>query len=286
MSRSDPTRIDAPPGTLVRFVGLTFLLSWGVFLPVVLDIVPVERATPLAVASIVGPTVAALLLTWRTDGQSGVRRLLARLVRVRVPLRWYAATLLPVGLGLLGWWVLRTTAGAGPLGQFGGDVGRLPLPVVVALFLVSSLGSGALGEELGWRGYALPRLQARFGALEASIVLGAVWAVWHLPVFALTGAGDAHPFEWYLLRLLAISILMTWVFNHTRGSVLHAVLLHASVNGTEAFVSGTLQTPLLEFRYGQVMTLLMVAAALLVVAAWGRDLTGHPRPLTADTQAR
>lgn len=286
MTQLDPTRIDSPPETLIRFVGLTFLLSWGVFAPVVFGIVPAEQATPLAVASIFGPTVAALVLTWRTDGRAGVRRLLARLVRVRVPVRWYVATLIPVGLGLLGWWLLRTTAGAGPLGQFGGDLGTFPFPVIVALFLISSLGSGAIAEELGWRGYALPRLQSRFGALRASLLLGSVWAVWHLPVFVLMDAGSTLSFEWYLPRLLAISVLLTWVFNHTRGSVLHAVLLHAAVNGTEAFVSGTLDTPLLKIRFGQVMTVLTVATALLVVGLWGRELTRDTRPSATNAQAR
>jgi membrane protease YdiL (CAAX protease family) len=159
MTRSDSTRIDAPLGALIRFVGLTLLLSWGVFLPVVLGFVPVERATPLVVSSIFGPSVAALVLTWRTDGTVGVRRLLARLVRVRVTLRWYAATLLPVVLGVLGWGILRATGRASALGQFGGDLASLPLPVIVAMFLTSCLGSGALAEELGWRGYALIRLQ-------------------------------------------------------------------------------------------------------------------------------
>lgn len=217
MTRSAPTRIDAPSGTLVRFVALTFLLSWGVFLPVVFGLVTVERATPLAVVSVLGPTVAALVLTWRADGRAGLRQLLARLVRVRIPLRWHAATLLPIALGLFGWWVLRVTGGAGPLGRFGGELGSLPLPIVIALFLVSSLGSGALAEELGWRGYALPRLQVRFSALGASLLLGSVWAVWHLPVFVLTDAGSVFPFEWYLPRLIAISVLMTWVFDHTLG---------------------------------------------------------------------
>jgi membrane protease YdiL (CAAX protease family) len=277
MPTHDPIRIRAPPGTLGRFVGLTLLLSWGPLLPVALGVVPVARATPLALAAILGPSLAALALTWRADGPAGVRRLLARLVRVRVPLRWYAATLLPVALGLFGWWLLRVTVGVGPLGRFGGDVGRLPLPVVFALFLVSSVGSGALAEELGWRGYALPRLQHRFDPLVASLLLGTGWAVWHLPVFVLTDAGHTLPFGWYLPRLLAISVLLTWLFDNTRGSVLHAVLLHAAVNGTEAFVSGTLATPLLELRYGQVMTLLTVAAALLVVGGWGRDLTGRTR---------
>lgn len=286
MTQLDPTRIDSPPETLIHFVGLTFLLLWGVFAPVVFGIVPAEQATPLAVASIFGPTVAALVLTWRTDGRAGVRRLLARLVRVRVPVRWYVTTLIPVGLGLLGWWLLRTTAGAGPLGQFGGDLGTLPFPVIVALFLISSLGSGAIAEELGWRGYALPRLQSRFGALRASLLLGSVWAVWHLPVFALMDAGSTLSFEWYLPRLLAISVILTWVFNHTRGSVLHAVLLHAAVNGTEAFVSGTLDTPLLKIRFGQVMTILTVATALLVVGLWGRELTRDTRPPATNAQAR
>lgn len=287
MTQSDPTQTDAPPGTIVRFVAITFLLSWGVFLPVAFGLVPVERILPLATLSIVGPSVAALVLTWRAGGRSGVRQLLARLIRVRVPLRWYAAALLPVGLGLIGWWLLRTTAGAGPLGQFGGDLGTLPLPVIVALFLISSIGSGALGEELGWRGYALPRLQAHFDAFGSSLILGTVWAVWHLPLFAFTDAGSTISFGWYLPRVVAISVLLTWVFNHTRGSVLHAVLLHGAANGTEAFVSASLDTPLLDIQYGQVMTLLTIAATLVVVALWGRDLTSDPqRSIPADAQAR
>ncbi|WP_193310413.1 CPBP family intramembrane glutamic endopeptidase [Halorubrum halophilum] len=286
MAIPDPTRIDAPPAILIQFFGLTFLLSWGAFLPVVFGLVPVASATPLVIASIFGPTIAALVLTWRADGSTGLQRLLARLVRVRVPIRWFVAALLPVGLGLLGWWVLYLTAGAGPLGQFGGDLGRLPTPIIVALFLVSSLGSGALAEELGWRGYALPRLQARFDALGASLLLGAVWAVWHLPVFLLTDAGTTLPFGWYLPRLLALSVLLTWVFDHTRGSVLHAVLLHAAVNGTEAFVSASLDTPLLELRYGQAMTLLTVAAALVVIVVWGWELGDPRQPTVGDAQER
>ncbi|MEF8973582.1 MAG: hypothetical protein V5A15_01725 [Haloarcula sp.] len=104
-------------------------------------------------------------------------------------------------------------------------------------------------------------------------------------LFAFTDARNTVSFGWCLPRMLAISVLLTWVFNHTRGSVLHVVLLHGAVNRTEAFVTASLDTPFLDVRYGQVMTLLTVAAAL-VVGVRGRDLTSTPRAIAPGAQAR
>ena len=94
---------------------------------------------------------------------------------------------------------------------------------------------GPIAEELGWRGFALPRLQARIGALAAGLVIGVAWGLWHLPFF-LFGEGASvvggMPFVWYVLLIVAWSVLMTWVYNNTRGSVLLAILFHAAINTT------------------------------------------------------
>jgi membrane protease YdiL (CAAX protease family) len=88
-----------------------------------------------------------------------------------------------------------------------------------------------LGEELGWRGFALPRLQARHGALRASVALGVVWALWHLPLFAVPGAPQGQvPFSLFLAQAVALSVLFAWAYNGTSGSLPIVLLLHASVN--------------------------------------------------------
>jgi len=101
------------------------------------------------------------------------------------------------------------------------------------LILMFTLGFDGLGEELGWRGFALPRLLARFPALNASIVMAAIWALWHLP-YALSNGGTVAraPFYAYIPQMFATSILFTWLFNNTRGSILLAILFHAAGNVT------------------------------------------------------
>lgn len=97
-----------------------------------------------------------------------------------------------------------------------------------------------MGEELGWRGFALPRLQARMSALSASLILGLLWALWHLPLYLTAG----HPlsevfFGWFLLSILADAILFTWIFNNTRGSLLVVLLFHASIATSGLFLAST-----------------------------------------------
>jgi membrane protease YdiL (CAAX protease family) len=93
------------------------------------------------------------------------------------------------------------------------------------------------GEEIGWRGYALPRLAARFGLGRASIVLGVVWACWHLPLFFLRGADTyGQSFVVYLLQVIALSVAMAWLYGRTHGSLLLVMLMHAAINNTKDIV--------------------------------------------------
>jgi len=176
-----------------------------------------------------GPAVAAVLAAALWNGRAGLRELGSRLIRWRVGVRWYALVL----VGPAAFWalVLGVFAALG----WSTEIGEPPMIeqgalAVVPLLLVLALTDG-LGEEAGWRGYALPRQLERFGALPASLLLGVVWAVWHLPLFWTDGAAlDGARFWILLLELPAMSMLYTWLFVNTRGSALLAILFHAAWN--------------------------------------------------------
>jgi len=140
------------------------------------------------------PTAAALFVTARTEGKAGVRALLGRVLGWRVPLVWYiAAALGPLGVALVA--VLSAGLLGAPLpslvetaARFGLGAGRAPLPVI---FLVTFVSGGPIAEELGWRGFARTRLQAWLSPTAAGLVVGGVWALWHLPLFIVAPAATA-----------------------------------------------------------------------------------------------
>jgi membrane protease YdiL (CAAX protease family) len=165
-------------------------------------------------------------MTWRGEGT--VRALLKRVLDWRQHPKWYLVSLfltpamIPVGSAMY-----AATGGVLDLSVL---VQRLPMYPVQFVFVLF-LGGGQ--EELGWRGYALPRLQAAYGGTVASLVIGLVWAVWHLPAFAIPASSQyGQAFLPYAVGVLGFSVLLTWVFNGTGGSVLLAMLFHASVNAS------------------------------------------------------
>jgi uncharacterized protein len=183
-----------------------------------------------------GPALAALLAAGLTGGRPALRELGARLLRWRVGWRWYAVVLagpLALTLAAAGLWVALggAWAAAVPPALAGGSGGG-PLPVLLlALFFVLLALTDGLGEETGWRGYALPRLLAGHRALPASLGLGVAWALWHLPLVWTAGVAlEGRSVPLLLLDLPALSVLYTWVFQHTRGSLLLAILFHAAGN--------------------------------------------------------
>jgi membrane protease YdiL (CAAX protease family) len=184
-------------------------------------------------------------------------------VRWRVGARWYAVALgLPVVLALAaaGLYVLL---GAQTSIEFGG--------LSVLNFVVFVL---IVGEELGWRGYALPRLLVGRSALSASLILGALWGAWHLPTFFVAGAPQhGLPFSAFVLLTVAYSVVFTWVYLHTRGSVLIATLLHGAINLSQGLLLGGVDPAheywLLAAVYG--------VAALALVAMAGPNLSRKPR---------
>ena len=180
---------------------------------------------------IFAPGIAALALTWRQGGTAAVRMLLGRLFQWNVPLRWYFfAAVYMAAVKLIVALLHRASTGAWP--RFGDDIWLMPFAVLVSLMLL-----GQAGEELGWRGYALPRLAERYGLASSSLILGAIWALWHLPLFFVAGADTYNQsFLRYTLQVMALSVAITWLFAHTRGSLLLAMLMHAAINNTKDIV--------------------------------------------------
>jgi uncharacterized protein len=183
----------------------------------------------IAPASLLGPSVAAFIVTGATEGRAGIGRLLRRFVRWRVGFRWYLFVL----VGLPAVMVLGTLLRPGALASF--DISALPSAIAyLGAFAFMVVLGGPLFEEPGWRGFALPRLQRLHGPLVGGLILGSLWALWHLPGFLvpqkLPPSGTVMDFVRFALALIALAYIIQWVFNNTGGSVFMAILTHATWN--------------------------------------------------------
>lgn len=226
-------------GLLAYFV-MAFAFAWLAVLPLLLARngllglpanLPVE---PFQIAgAFAGPTLAAFIVTAVQSGRSGVRRLLGRYVQWRAGMQWYLLVLfgpllaLTIGaIPFLGVSILSAFIDNAPL------IASFFLPVLVVGIIL-----GPLWEEPGWRGFALPRLERRYGPLAGTIILGLLWSLWHLPAFlgGWLGPLTLSTFSAQLVGTVASSIIITWVYNNTRGSLLLMILLHASFNAALAF---------------------------------------------------
>jgi uncharacterized protein len=250
--------------SFVVFTLAAFAITWAVWLPRALaSRGDIDGELFLVLGSVwtYGPAAAAVVAAAWAGGRDALRELGSRLGRWRVGWRWYAAV---VGIPAL--WVVATVA----IARLAGADATVALPEAgvlgLAITMVALTVTDGLGEEVGWRGWALPRLLERMRALDASLLLGIVWAAWHLPLHFTLGSYLADTPVWVLFaQLPATAIVFTWVFLRTRGSTFIAVLLHGAMNAGAGLV-----TP------GPATHAAGVAAhwiaAVVVVAVSGRDL--------------
>ena len=260
-----------------QFFVIAFGVSYLFWVPLIvleLDPFAVPGVILFAAGGLGVPGAAIFLLFWAAEKKHR-RDYWRRLVDVRrIGLRWYAVVLLLVpvlnGLALLlGILAGDTVPAFERAAELAVDpVSILPYAVLILLF-------GPLPEELGWRGYALDGLQARWNAVEASLILGVVWAVWHVPLFFMIGTYQAElgvltlPFWEFMIGATLTSVLYTWIYNHTGRSILGAVLFHFSGNFSgELIPHGPIGglAPV-------VLTLLVVAVVILVYGP--KTLTQH-----------
>ena len=208
------TSIRAHP--LFAYFVLAYAFSW-----IMVALLPVSFI--FALLAVFGPTLAALIVTALTDGRIGVGNLLRRVVQWREGIIWYATAIgIPLFIAVLALGIWSWYSGAVFALNSGTSVG---LTAVLAALVV--------GEEIGWRGFALPRLQQRFNGLTASLILGILWAGWHLANGTIPGLQAYWTgFPAFLLFVVTQTIVFTWLANHTHASVLLAWILHASINVT------------------------------------------------------
>jgi membrane protease YdiL (CAAX protease family) len=254
MLPSAAPQVASKPGSLVAFVRrhplfsyffIAIFLSWLGWVPVTLSqsglgLLPFRFPGPPGsnlglLGGFLGPVGSGFLCTALVSGKAGLRQFLRRFILWRVGIQWYVFAIFacPI-LIMLG--IFATAPGA--LTAFIPSM----LPTVLLVFvgaLFAEMLVSSLVEEPGWRGFALPRLQERYGPLTGSLILGLCWGFWHLPLFTIPGYDGAGPgflgiiIPWaeFTVALIGASIIMTWMFNHTKGSILMAMIFHASIDG-------------------------------------------------------
>lgn len=269
--------------SLAAFFLLTFGYSWLLGLPLLLsswEILPLHLARlPALLIQLVaawGPTFSALLLTGLISGKAGLRALLGRIVRWRVGIPWYLVVFGSYGLIIL--------AALGVNALLGGTLPEgvqltpwytVPLQFILAFPLYLFVG-GPLAEEPGWRGFALPRLLKNHGALFSSLLIGVIWACWHLPLFAVPGTGSGSGlsgFVWFFLQLSGWGVLLGWVYINTE-SLLLCVLFHAAGN---TFVSSVLPVVAGSRPYAFMDAFIWIVVLLVVVMAGPEHLSRTKR---------
>lgn len=226
-----------PIRELSAFFVLTYVVTWllwAVAWAVSTRFAPGSVAAAVSggvfLLGVFAPGLLALGLTCRAGGGAAASGLLKRIAKADVSWRWYVfAASFMAAIKLVGALLYRLGAGAWPA------FGETRVLVMLGAIAISTLAQA--GEELGWRGYALPRLSQSFGLAPASLILGGIWALWHLPLFFFPGGdtfGQSFPF--YLLQVTALSVMLAWLFWRTQGSLLLVMLAHASVNNTKDIV--------------------------------------------------
>ena len=220
---------------------------------------------PAALSLVTGwaPAIAAIVVAGLTEGRAAVRDLLRRFLIWRVGLQWYALALLLIAAAILG--------GIGLHVLFGGAMPSIPalnFPFTTVLFaLVVTLVMGVLfnTEEVAWRGYALPRLQARHGALAAALLVAVPEALLHLPLFWNKDIAfyQSVGIVAFTVFSIALSVVYAWLFNNTRGSLVLVTLLHASQNAWANLLSDNTARPFI------FTVALLVVLAVVVAAAFG-----------------
>lgn len=230
----------------VTFSGITFLFSWLLWLPVVILGLPTTSPGTGAVlfwAGGFGPSLVGAIYILASRPRQRPAELIARVSNPsRIGVKWTVVALFFYPLAFILSVLIAGSFGSG-LPEMGGWTAASESPWMVARTMIMILLLGPVSEEIGWRGYALPLLQREHSPIIVSLIIGAVWWAWHIPLFFMEGTlhasqGILSAFSaGYLVTVLSYSVWFTWIYSHTRSSILVAILAHFSVNATIAMAS-------------------------------------------------
>ena len=274
------------------FIASVFILSWVIWVPIVLlqDLAVVQSIGPLVfLVGVMSPSLLGIVFSYLSGGSSETKALLKRGVK-GFKIVWLAAAL-----------VLLPVVAIGALGVAAVLTGSMNLVVDIpqglmafVMFPIILLMGGALFEEFGWRGFALDRLQSRWSAVVSSLILGIIWGVWHLPMFFLVGSSQNILLAYlpistvlFFIEAILVTFVITWVYNNTGRSILGALLIHTTWNVTfSSFFFGVLTgfatdpttlagniavINMMELA-NIVFALLLAVVCVILVVKWGKDL--------------
>jgi membrane protease YdiL (CAAX protease family) len=254
------------------FFVATFVWTWSFWGLAIALGVSMESAAgfPLLFLGVIGPAVMGIAFTYLTRDRDGRRDYWKRVVDFRrIGARWWLVILLsaPLANGLAA--LLDATTGGGGTTWGETALNALANPFAILLSIVFSTLIPFI-EELGWRGYVLDRLQDKWSALVASSILGVIWSLWHLPLFFIQGSYQAGlgvgtlAFWSFMIGIVPLTLLFTWIFNNTRRSTLAVILFHGMVNFTGELIA-------LSIRADAMATMLWFVAAAAITILWGAD---------------
>ncbi len=260
---------------VIAFVILAYAFSWSWWIPQVVSGATVRPGVgwPTHVPGLAGPLLAAAVVTWLVDGRAGMRTLWRGVVTWRIGV-WWAAVLVPLAVGVVG---LAISAGAGGLAAFARYSGVGSGLGAAATFGCVLLVNG-LGEEVGWRGFAVEHLLERHSLLTSALLVALIWAPWHLPLFLTLASFEAFTagqVAGWLTGIVAGSILLTWLYRGSGGSIVLVAVWHTVFNFTSS------ATPATAGPAAAIVTTLVILAAVAIAwadlrsrATW-RRIHGH-----------
>ena len=262
------------------FVALTYILTWSVEIPVALTkygYATINISKGLQTICTLSPGIAAIILTGIFFKKSGLKILCKKIVKWRVRFRWYVLmiflSIVLSGLSLL---------------LFNWMYAQINKPDHVynfVFYFILILPLSALWEEIGWRGFLLPILQEKYTPMKASLIIGFVWGLWHLPIYlALNPYGDKTIiyFLFMFIGCFALSIIETWFYNSTKGSLLICILFHNTINTSIVYFYGNVKGE--EFRPFIILVALLVIASLGILFKTKGSLTENGKFILAPNQ--
>jgi membrane protease YdiL (CAAX protease family) len=263
----DPNSSGSKLSTVWIYFIAAFAISWSIEFALALSGISMQAAYGPALLSlaVLGPAIAAIGLTYLEQDIGAQRDYWQRIIDTkRISLKWYFVIFFfPVGLfGLAALLDILAGGRGGTFGQLLKQFSANPFYLIITVFLAPTL------EEMGWRGYALSRLQMRWNALVSSLLLGVIWSLWHLPLFFIPGTyhhslGIGSLAFWtFMISVVPLTILFTWIFNNTLSSTLSTILFHIAFNTTAEMFSVTERA----YIY---FILLMILSSIVIVMKWG-----------------
>jgi membrane protease YdiL (CAAX protease family) len=264
---------------LILFFSLAYLFSWIVWGTSIAQAYGRLSFHIPQTLAFWGLILAAYISALVTGGWPAVKEILNRVIRWRVGIAWYAlAIFLTAGLGFASLGLYLAFGGVHRIGQDLNFSQFLLFALTETIFMIFT-------EETAWRGFALPRLQQDHSATSASLILGLLWGFWHIPLFLIPGSAQtSYPFVGFILLILPTSMFFTWIFNHTRGSVLIAGLFHGLYDATIVYL-GLLNGDSRLFWLFVVVSWIVAGGVVLYEGPQRLTREQHPREITAGFSA-